>query len=777
MRKQLEWHDPPTIPAPDEHFCAELSLTPLTAQILQQRGFTSLETARPFLDPAHYRPAPSTELPDLEIAAGHLEAAIRGHRTILVWGDFDVDGQTATALLVDGLRSLGAEVAYYIPHRLRESHGILLDSLRDQLDRVRPGVLLSCDTGVSAHEAIDYAKSRGAITLVTDHHDLPPALPAADAVVNPKRLPHDHALAALPGVGVAYKLIEHLYTRRDRAGELTRLLDLVALGIVADVAEQTRDTRYLLQQGLERLRQTQRIGLRALIDVAGLQPDRLSAIDIGFQLGPRLNAAGRMDDANPVVELLTTSNPVQAGVLARNLEGLNVERRMETRQIYAAAQDQIAQDPTLLDWEALVLAHPSWHAGILGIVAGQLAEQYARPVVLLTMSDDGPARGSARSAPGYDIGAAIAAQADLLLHHGGHPGAAGLALHPDNIPAFRRRLSNTLRDTRDPSVRPVLPIDAYLSLSEITPALVADLNRLAPFGEGNPPITLAARDLRLKSDKTIGRTGEHRRLVVEDEHGTRQTVLWWRGAEHPLPHDPFDLAFQVEISTYKDASELQLTLVDFRRSASAPPEIVLPTRQVDDYRQSPHPDAMLAQTLREHPDAVIWAEGYRRVESPGVPLSDLAPAETLVIYTAPASVSRLLRALERVDPARVVLLAVDPPLSDQGDVQRRLLELIKYVLNQQDGQTTLGALAGALGHTPQTIQHVLDYYAARGEITVSYPAEDDTVLLAPGSGLPDDARAATALSLLKSSLDETRAYRAHFRRADPYHILGWDGQS
>jgi single-stranded-DNA-specific exonuclease len=349
------WSDPQPL-QPDPQFTQHIGGHPLVARILTQRGFASLASAQAFLSPSNYRPAPPDALPDLITAAEHLSDAINTGQSILIWGDFDVDGQTATALLVDALQRLDANVHYYIPDRLRESHGIRVDSLQKQIKLYQPSVLLTCDTGISAHTAIDYAKSQGVITLVTDHHYLPAALPAADAVVNPKRLPGGHALTSLPGVGVAYKVIEYLFTAYDRRAELTNFLDLVALGIVADVAQQTQDTRYLLQIGLERLRQSQRVGVQALIDVAGLASQNLTAADIGFQLGPRLNAAGRLGDARPVVELLTTHDSTRARLLAAQLEGLNTQRRLQNRQIYAAAQEQIARDPSLLDWEALVLA-------------------------------------------------------------------------------------------------------------------------------------------------------------------------------------------------------------------------------------------------------------------------------------------------------------------------------------------------------------------------------------------------------------------------------------
>ncbi|MBI5958900.1 MAG: single-stranded-DNA-specific exonuclease RecJ [Chloroflexi bacterium] len=772
MRNSYIWHDPSGVEAAAD-LRSQVAGHPLVAQILAQRGCTTVAAAQAFLSPDNYPPAPPEALPDLVKSASYLSRAIQERQTILVWGDFDVDGQTATALLVDGLRRLGAQIAFYIPDRLRESHGIRLDSLEAQIEAVQPALLLTCDTGVSAHSSIDYAKSRGIITLITDHHDLPPELPHADAVVNPKRLPKDHALATLPGVGVAYKLIEYLYSQANRADEQGDFLDLVALGIVADVAVQTRDTRYLLQLGLDRLRATSRIGLQMLFETAQLSADRLTATDIGFQLGPRLNAAGRLASAAPVVELLTTNDPAQARMLALQLEGLNGQRRLLTRQIYAAAQEQIARDSSMLDWEALVLAHADWHAGIIGVVASQLADHYQRPVVLLSLDDKGRARGSARSAPGYDIGAGIAAQADLLLEHGGHPGAAGLSLIADNIPAFRRRLSDTLHATRDLSVRPGLHLDAYLSLGEINEDLTHELNRLAPFGEGNPPVLLATRDLTLKSAAVIGRSREHRRLTVEDTAGNRQQVFWWNSADLPLPDSLFDLAYHLDFSTYQGSTELQLTLADYRRAASAPVRIERPQRQITDLRRSPSPTAALEQLLRDYPDAAVWAEGYRRAESPGHPFGELSFSETLVVYTTPAGPYALHNALKQVQPTQLVLIGIDPPIQAFSDVQQRVLQLVKYVLNQQDGQTSLGALASAVGQLPETIRAALAYSAALGDISIEPMNEDEIKLIRVAN--PSAPDTAERLAALRACVAETAAYRAFFRRAAPEQILGEEG--
>ncbi len=775
MRNKLAWHSPPTI-SPADKVQNHVGGHPLVAQILAQRGITTLSAVRAFLSPDHYAPTPPSALPDLERIVARLGHAIQHHEKILIWGDFDVDGQTATALLLDALTRLGAQVAFYIPHRLRESHGIQVASLKQQIAQCSPTVLLTCDTGVSAFFAIDYAKSLGITILVTDHHDLPPTLPNADAILNPKRLPEAHPLASLPGVGVVYKLVEHLYTQHGREAELDHFLDLVALGIVADVAEQTKDTRYLLQIGLEQLQNTQRTGLQALIETANLNPDQLRATDIGFQLGPRLNAAGRLDDARPVVELLTTDDPAQAQLLAAQLEGLNNQRRLQSDQIYTATQEQITQDPTVLDWEGLVLAHPAWHPGIIGIVASRLADRYQRPVVLLSIADDGTARGSARSVPGYDIGAAIAAQADLLDHHGGHPGAAGLALPADNIPAFRRRLSDTLREIRDPEQKPGLTLDAIIPLDETTLELAHELNRLAPFGEGNPPVTLATTDVELKSAALFGSTQRHRRLTITDKAGTQRQVIWWQSADQPLPEGTFDIAYHLALNTYRGNTELQITLLDYRRSETATPTVEHPARTITDYRGTTEPTDTLHTACTEYPEAAIWAEGYRRAASPGHTLANLAAADTLIIYTTPPTPQALQSALEQVNPTHAILIGVDPPINTLTAILKRVLSLIKYILNHQDGKTTLSALAGAVGQSHLTIRAILDYYAARGDLQVAYNRSNSITVTYPPehAGIHDDHTLSAHMVTIKSEVAETAAYRAFFQRADPYMLLGWD---
>ena len=330
------------------------------------------------------------------------------------------------------------------------------------------------------------ARAAGKDVIITDHHNLPERLPEATAILNPKLLPAGHRLGELSGVGVAYKLIQAL----DRAltgGKTPPAHDLVALGTIADLALLVDDNRYLVQRGLPLLADTQRVGLRAVYQSAELQPETLNEESIAFTLAPRLNAAGRLADANRMVELLSTDDAFKAEIIANEIEGLNAKRRLLSDQVLAAALEQVERDRSLLDQPCLVLSHPAWPGGILGIVASALVETYNRPAILFSAPAGGPARGSARSIPGIDITSAIEAQRHLLLTYGGHPMAAGLSLLPENLPEFQAGITATLSQlTGGADFEETLILDAILPVTQLPDGMEAALKRLSPFGPGNP---------------------------------------------------------------------------------------------------------------------------------------------------------------------------------------------------------------------------------------------------------------------------------------------------
>jgi single-stranded-DNA-specific exonuclease len=749
----------------------------LVSELLLRRGIADAGVARGFIDPAAYAPAAPETLPDLERAVRRLERAVAQEERIAVWGDFDVDGQTATALYLQALRELGADVTFTIPTR-RQSHGVHPVGVQRLIDEGMQ-VLLTADTGVDAGKAVDLAVARGVDVLITDHHDLPETLPHAMALVNPKRLPEDHPLHELPGVGVAYQVVRRLYEHVGLVGS-DRLLDLVALGIVADVATLRRDVRYLLQLGLDVLREGERLGLKAVMALARLNPSELTEEDIGFSLAPRLNALSRVGDeldATSGVELLTTDDLTRARTIATALEALNARRRWLTRQTTDAALAQLERDRSLLDGPAVVVASVTWDPGIVGIVAGRLAERFNRPAIVFSAPDGEMARGSARSVEGVDIHAAIAAQQHLLYRCGGHPMAAGLSLEGERIAEFRRALWRTLAQTAVVPEERTVAVDAYLSLDQLTPALVHAVNRLSPFGAGNERPTFATRDLELASSAIIGRTREHRRAVVRDAEGREQTVMWWRGADEPQPEGRFDLAYTLGINAFRNEVNVQLGWIDARLREPAAVQVrAKPSVEVRDHRGLGGPEPVLRALLA--PDAadavgsvVVWAEGGASLD--GVPFLDreaLSGADTLVVWTVPPGPVELREALEAVAPERVVLFGVDPGLDALPAFLQRLGGLVKHVLRARNGETTLSTVAAKMAHGRSAVRLGLEWMAQQGQIEVSF-GRSGRVELRAGRGAVGD-RLDIVYARLRAQLEETAAYRAYFCHADTERLVG-----
>ena len=756
------WLDPHPVDIPASF--QDLGLPPLIAQTLLRRGIHSPVEAEAFLYPEK---TPPTQFPNIDSAVNILQAAIHSGDKICVWGDFDVDGQTSTALLVQTLEALGANVSYYVPIRGKESHGVHIESLKPIIEGGAK-LLLTCDTGITAHEAIDYANEHGMDVIVTDHHDLGETLPNAKAIINPKLLPEDHPLRNLAGVGVAYKLAEALLSDEKQEisneGQETRnetlvtrysLLDLVALGLIADVALLQNETRSLAKQGIEQLRNTKRLGLRVMAELAGATFDSLTEETIGFTFAPRLNALGRLGDANPAVELLTTKDPGRARVLAAQIEGLNAQRRMLTKQVYDSAEAQLRENPSLLNEPVIVLSHPNWPGGVVGIVANKLVERYHKPSILFNESEDGILRGSARSIEGLHITEAITTQKGLLLGFGGHPMAAGMALQKDNLPAFRKGLGKAIEKQLGDIVfeEATLQIDAWLGLNDLNLSLADSLELLAPFGAGNPELTLATHNVTLKSVKDIGKTKEHLRLVVEDESGETQSFLWWGGAGETVPESgsKFDIAYTLRATSYRGQRQVTLQFKEFRTIEEAPIETRESKLVIRDMR-------LQSSTLNLQPSTLIWAEGPDR--SAGVNRRELTQADELTIYTTPPSPVELRKALDIVKPKTVYVFGISPSEQKPDEFLTYLAGLCKYVLNQRRGKTSISELAAASAARESAIEIGLQWLAATGQLTVSI--DDDEVTLSKETHEKNPYLQAELFIALRGVLNETSAYRKYF---------------
>lgn len=788
-----------------------------------RRGLSDPSQARLFLDPDFAPPTPPEELPGVTEAVLLLLDALASSRRILVWGDYDVDGQTATAALVETLTALGAAVTYRLPLRRTEGYGIRPEALAALLDAsAPPQVLITCDVGATAFTALDLARARGLTIIVTDHHTLARSpdgadrLPAADAFVTPRLLvDQEHPLAALPGVGAAYKLIEALANAAGRSDLAENVLDLAALGIVADMAEISGETRRLLQWGLRRLRRNLRPGLAAIYERAGLEPSTLTEMHIGFEIAPRLNALGRLADANPGVELLTTHDPARARLLAVQIEGLNARRRLLTAEVYRSARRQIERDPALQRAALLTIYHPDWEPGVIGIAAARIAERYGRPALLAAAPAGGVARGSARSIPGFNITAALAAQSHLLTGFGGHAYAAGFSLASEDLPRLRLELEKAAalslptggtsagddgQAASDERFESALPLD----WSAISPELAAEVERLAPFGPGSPAPAFRTGGLRLTNASARGRERLHLALTLENADGLSRRVTWWGGAElvedaaDAFPHQAFELLYSLRAATSPGRTGrrtslegVELEYLAHRLTVEPAPE--KPRLIVADCRDNmDHPLPGLLTWLEcqpaadEQPRTLIYAEGpardrlaaalaARSVQAPVVDRRGLVPCEVLVLWTAPPSPAALrdllgkaLGGLEREIPLQVGVFNLDPGLDATRPFLERLIGLARWTINTRGGETEPERLAAALAASPAAVRAGLEALAERSILL--FETADNGMLRLEWlpSAVPRPYGAAAAR--LRSLLDESRAFRRYLARLKPLDL-------
>lgn len=536
-----------------------LGISRVTATVLVNRGITTTAGARSFLSGQPEEASPAL-LTDLTRAVARIKQALERRERIMVFGDYDVDGVAACVLLVDALRRLGGHVDYYIPHRSEEGYGLNPEVIERA---VREGYTLgiTVDCGIAAGQEVEQAASQGLEFIITDHHQPPDVLPRALAVINPHRPGSAYPFPDLAGVGVAFKLLQGLAGTMPGRLEPEQYLDLVCLGTVADVVPLLGENRYLVREGLKRLAAASRIGIRELMRVANINPEKLTVRDISHILAPRLNAAGRLEHAGRAAELLLTEDPSLSVQLARELQDLNAVRQSVEQKVFAEAVTQVVENDFCRD-QVLVLAGSDWHPGVIGIVAARLVERFSRPVVMLAKEQD-IARGSARSVPGFDLVQALETVADLCLKAGGHQQAAGLEIPCDLIPAFRERLNRYASGVVLGEPAPQGEIDAEVAVDEINDRLLHELEQLAPFGAGNPQPLFLGRGYGILRARAIGTDRSHLKLTIQGKGGTiLDGIAFGLGRQADCLHRKADFVFCLERNSWNGQEQLQLTIKD-----------------------------------------------------------------------------------------------------------------------------------------------------------------------------------------------------------------------
>ena len=559
-------------PAPADLAQEMGDLSPIFLQLLYNRGLQSAGAIQSFLEGRYLASTDPFLLSDMDKAVARIQQAVANEETIVVYGDFDADGVTATVLLVEALRGLGLtrqQARPYIPDRIDEGYGLNVDALTHIRDTLGAQLVITVDCGIRSVAEAEHARDIGLDLIITDHHNLGAALPPALAVVNPKRPESAYPEKMLAGVGIAYKLAEALQQTLPRRAdfELDQLLDLVALGTVADLAPLLGENRKLVIEGLAILNQLQRPGLRALAEQSGLKAGSLTAESIAFGLGPRLNAAGRLAHAYDAARLLAFSEedaiqrPNKVYDLASRLNALNRERQEHTRSLTARAE-------TLIDKQAPLIfaADTEFLPGVVGLVASRLAERYYRPTVIIEKGET-ESRGSCRSIPEFHITHALDQVAGLLEHYGGHAQAAGLTVRNENLPRLQEQLAQIAADALDDlNLAPRLEVDMEIDLQKVDFALVEMLGQLEPTGFSNPTPVFLSRNVPVLQTRVVGSDRAHLQLDVSDGWRELKAIAFRQSAWAQMMPDRIDLVYSLGINEWRGRRDLQLMIHDINAS-------------------------------------------------------------------------------------------------------------------------------------------------------------------------------------------------------------------
>ena len=570
---KFRWTLAPSQPLLAGQLAASLKISPLLAQCLLNRGHSEPGEIENFLTPRLKNLADPFLLPNMAAAVERLFRAREQSEPLVIFGDYDVDGVTSTALLVEVLRSLGWMVDFYLPNRMDEGYGLSADGVENCLKKFPVKLLLAVDCGSTAVENIAWLRERGVDVIVLDHHQFSNPAPAAVALVNPQLStfnPQPSTLfTELCSAGLAFKLAHALIKRGREIGlpgaadfDLRPLLDLVALGTIADLVPLIGENRILVTAGLEKLNTTKRAGILALKQVAQ-SPEKLGTHDVGFQLAPRLNAAGRLETAEEALHLILAKTLETALPLAQNLDLRNRERQKIEKTIVEEVVGVVRSKFDAQKDFVIVEGQLLWHIGVVGIVASRVLSEFYRPTIIIG-GENGEMRGSGRSIAGFDLAAALRECDDLLVRHGGHAMAAGLSIAPEKIDLLREKLNGLAHLRLKPEdLQPPLRLDAEVGLGEINLESLAELEKLKPTGQGNPSVQFCARCVTHgRPLQRMGADKQHVKLWVTDGARTHEAV-WWNGGDKSLPVGRFDLAFAPSVNEFNGRRAVQLKVLDW----------------------------------------------------------------------------------------------------------------------------------------------------------------------------------------------------------------------
>ena len=631
--------------------------------------------------------------------------------------------------------------------------------------------MITCDTGISEIEAGQYCAEQGVALIITDHHSLPQQLPRALSLINPRFLPEAHPFYTLAGVGTAFQLAKAVALELLPSYPFENLLDLVALGTLADVANLSGENRLLSRMGLIQLRNSKRMAIRILLENAKVPQPFLSDDHINFLLAPRMNSIGRLGDANPMVEFLTSTNSQFVNTVALMIEGLNGQRRILTEEVYLAAKNQLEREPSLLKSPVLIVSHRGWPGGVLGLVASRLVQIYRKPAVVLNAIEGGSARGSARSMQGINIIQAISKCSEVLDTFGGHPMAAGLSLQIGNLSKFKRMLAEAVASISPPEPpEETLEIDDFITLSEVDSALSDQIDKLSPYGPSNPAIVLAARDVNIIGMKSIGRNREHTKLTVQDGSGIAREVIHWQSTGENYPEGKFDLAFTLKSGSFKGEQQLSLEWIGFRTTLPVNLDLFLPAQIEVLDRRKLRPVISEILKLANQEGNIIFCEGQLARKIPNtINRTTIHKTDNLILATVPADWEILSEILDKANPQSVTVY----DFSSGEETLKGFLHLIsglsQFAITNREGKINLLDIAILCNQSICVTGLGLDWLSCRGDIATKFIDEVTLKISAPGEQDPN--RLPLVTEALKQAFQETTAFRHYFRNAELNNFL------
>ncbi|MBX9690397.1 MAG: single-stranded-DNA-specific exonuclease RecJ [Candidatus Obscuribacterales bacterium] len=847
MLKKKVWKLPEIQDIPEE-LLEVAGGSEILARLLQRRGLSDAAKARAFLNPEFYEATSPMVFSDMAKAIVRISKAIDSKEKITVYGDYDVDGVTSTSLMLSTLKKLGANVDFYIPNRANEGYGLNLKAVSILASKHRSKLIITCDCGVSNFAEINLAKSLGVDTIIVDHHSMPEVLPPAVAILHPKHFAEDHPLYHLPGVGVAYKLAEALLEDNNLKEEVVKLHDFVTLGMIADMVPLVLENRYLVQIGLPALVNSERAGIRALLD----NTVKMDGTDIvGFGLAPRINAVGRLADASLAVNLMCTESESEALELAHQLELENIRRQELCEQIFFEADQKAKAALASGEDGALALYSAGWHHGVVGIVASRLLEKYHFPVFVDELDEEEvKIKGSARGVAGVDLYQILKANEHLLTKWGGHQMAAGFSADAANAEILCRALVETCNKALSGrSKKPVIEIDLELDSDLVDLSLSKLLKKLGPFGMANKKPVLMMQELEVLSTRPLGKEGKHHRLILrsKDQVNQFECVFWRSAGRVPAEGEKIDLAFNPEQNNFNGSERLQLVLCDWRaageveaedepeqtdfspeadttkevkvlrleteyngetastsiaRASTAVPEQnpeldedlialaadeLLPEAQkatlpkaaelppLPQKKDSQNPKTAIQinwKDLREHsagsvvdaavrklgPQIQIFAEASKLAGHDLLDRSSISKSSHLLIWQYPPSLQVFRSIINKTQANQIYLCgAAESENYTASTFLKRLLAMVRFAVNQRDGQANAEKLCAGLASTKMAL--ALGLTLLKKSAHIDWYAEDSTIFLELLDGANDGFEEHAEYRQLSNTLKEVTEFR------------------